>query len=171
MHQKLQPLLKIRGVKIILEVFFILLVYLIIKSWMTHSMVAGPAPQINAQLLNGEEFNLQAIKGKPVLVHFWASWCGICKMEQNSIEAISKDYRVISVAMKSGNVSEVQQFMSENKLSFATINDPTGDLAQRYGVRAVPASFIINSQGNISFRETGYTTEWGLRIRLWLAAK
>lgn len=169
MNTKLQQFLKIRGVKLAIEVALILLVFIIIKTWMQRNMIEGTPPAIQASLLDGRGFELQALKGKPLLLHFWATWCGICKLEQNSIEAISQDHTVISIAMKSGSAAEIQQYMNEHQLSFPVIVDTDGHLAGRYGVRAVPASFIINSQGKIAFRETGYTTGWGLRIRLWLA--
>lgn len=170
MYSKLQNLLKIRAVKIILELSLFLLIFMVLKAWMQHSMIEGRPPPIYGQMLNGQPFDMHALQGKPVLIHFWASWCGICKLEQDSIEAISKDYAVISIAMKSGNADEVRQYMNEHRLSFPVINDPGGEIAERFGVRAVPASFILNPAGEINFRETGYTTGWGLRIRLWLAA-
>jgi len=71
--------------------------------------------------------------------------------------------------MQSGEAEEVIAFMRQEKLQFPVINDPDGMLAQRFGVRAVPSSFIIDRNNNIVFRETGFTTGIGLRLRLWLA--
>jgi thioredoxin-related protein len=50
------------------------------------------------------------------------------------------------------------------------INDRYGDIAKNYGVKAVPAVFFTDASGNIVFNSSGYTSEWGLRIRLWLAS-
>ncbi|MDH5446966.1 MAG: protein disulfide oxidoreductase [Gammaproteobacteria bacterium] len=169
MKLPLPSFLKIRAVKITIDILLILLVYLLLKTWLQRDMIEGPAPSINSQLLSNENFQLQSLQGKPVLLHFWASWCGICKMEQDSIEAISQDHTVISIAMKSGAAHKVTQYMKDHGLSFPTINDPDGSISDRYGVRAVPACFIISPDGKIQFKETGYTTEWGLRLRLWLA--
>lgn len=171
MNTKLQQLLKIRGVKLVIEVSLLLLVFIVIKTWMQREMIEGIPPAIQTNLLDGRSFDLHSLQSKPVLLHFWASWCGICKLEQNSIEAISKDHTVITIAMQSGNATDVTQYMNEHKLSFAVIIDADGDIAEQYGVSAVPASFIIDSQGKIAFRETGYTSGWGLRIRLWLAGQ
>jgi len=170
MNTRLQSLLKIRGMKTTLEIALILLLFATIKSWLQKDMIAGAAPAIQAGLLDGRAFDLKTLKGKPALLHFWATWCGICKLEQDSIQAISKDHTVISIAMKSGDENELRQYMREHKLSFPVINDPAGEIAERYGVHAVPASFILNPNGEIAFRESGYSTGWGLRIRLWLAA-
>lgn len=169
MYTRLRTLLKIRGIKPALEIGLILLAFTIVKTWMQRNMAEGPPPPVRGALLDGRTFDIQSLQGKPALIHFWASWCGICKLEQDSIESISKDHTVITIAMQSGDADEVQQYMQNHQLSFPVINDPDGEIANRYGVRAVPASFILDSKGEIAFRETGYTTGWGLRIRLWLA--
>ena len=169
MKASLQSLLKIRGVKTALELGLIFLIFIVLKTWLQRSMIEGVPPLIQASTLSGQPFDIQALKGKPLLVHFWASWCGVCKLEQDSIEAISKDHTIITIAMKSGTADEVRHYMQQHQLSFPVINDPEGKITYSYGVHAVPASFILNPQGEIAFRESGYTTGWGLRIRLWLA--
>lgn len=169
MNTKLQQLLKIRGIKLALELILILMIFTSAKTWMQRNMVEGTPPALQGTLLNGQIINLQSLKGKPVLLHFWASWCGICKLEQDSIEAISKEHGVISIAMKSGDSSEIRQYMKKHQLSFPVIVDEEGEIAARFGVSAVPASFIISPEGQIAFKETGYTSGWGLRLRLWLS--
>lgn len=169
MKKNLQKLLKIHGIKLAIEIGLLLLIFITLKSWMQRDMIEGTPPALQGRLLSGHEVNLQSLKGRPVLIHFWATWCGICKLEQDNIEAISKQHTVISIAMKSGGTAEIQQYMDKHKLSFPVIIDADGHIARRYGVAAVPASFIIDPQGKIAFRESGYTTGLGLKIRLWLA--
>jgi len=71
--------------------------------------------------------------------------------------------------MQSGKPEEVARHMQEQKLDFPVLNDPDGSIARAWGVHAVPASFIIGTDGRIRFVEVGYTTETGLRLRRWLA--
>ena len=104
-----------------------------------------------------------------MLIHFWASWCPVCKLEQSNIQNIAKDHPVITVAMQSGHNEELKQYMDEEKLSFNVINDESGQLSKMYNIKGVPVSFIINKENEIKFVEVGYTTELGLRIRLWWA--
>lgn len=170
MYSTLRKVLKIRGVKALLEIGLILLLFILLKTWLQRNMVSGPAPTIQARLLDGRDIDSVSLRGKPLLIHFWASWCNICRLEQASIESISHDHAVITIAMNSGNAAEVRQYMAQHHLAFPVVNDPDGTLARRYGVRAVPASFIVNPAGEIVFRERGYTTGWGLRLRLWWAA-
>lgn len=168
-YRKLKSILRIRAVKYALEIAFILLVFFSVKAYMQRHLVEGTAPALQSTLLNGQTVNLQSSTDKPVLLHFWATWCPVCKLEQDSINAISEDHMVITVAMNSGTDLEVQSYLEENNLSFPVIVDENGAIARRFGVRGVPTSFIINSKGGIEFTEVGYTTSWGLRFRLWLA--
>ena len=166
---RLNTLLKKRYVKIGVQIVVILAIYLVAKSFMQRHLVDGPVPSLEGTLLGGQPFTMASYQGRPVLLHFWATWCPICKMEENSIAAISEDYPVITVAMNSGNEMEIAAYLEEQGLSFPVLVDEDGAIASRFGVRGVPASFIINSNGKIKFTEVGYTTEWGLRLRLWLA--
>ncbi len=133
-------------------------------------MPSGPAPALAGQTLAGTAYTLPAHPGKPVLVHFWATWCPICREDQGSIAAIARDRGdVVTVAMQSGNADEIARYARQQHIDFPVINDPDGALAQRWGVTAVPASFIIGPDGTVRFIEVGYTTGPGLRLRLWLA--
>ncbi len=71
--------------------------------------------------------------------------------------------------MQSGHAEEISHYLDQRALDLRVIADPDGDIARRWGVPAVPASFIIDSDGQIRFRRIGYTTGFGLRARLWLA--
>lgn len=153
-----------------IELLVIIIVIMGVRAWQQRDVVSGPAPALQGVLLDKRPFVLPARPEKPVLVHFWATWCPICRTEQGSIEALAGDrYNVVTVAMQSGEAESVRKFMAEQKLGFPVINDPDGMISAEWGVHAVPASFIIDTDGKIRFVEIGYTTEIGLRLRLWLA--
>jgi thiol-disulfide isomerase/thioredoxin len=142
-----------------------------IRTWQHRDMVSGTAPPLHGVLLDGSAYKLPVKSAQPVLVHFWSTWCPICRAEQGSIDAISHDYpNVITVAMKSGGSDQVVKHLAEQGLSFPVLNDPDGSVSAAWGVHAVPASFIISPDGQIRFIEVGYTSGFGLRFRLWLAA-
>lgn len=140
-----------------------------IRAYTMRDMTSGVAPQIQSKTLQGQAVDLHQADKRPVLLHFWASWCPICSLEQDSIEALSKDFNVITIAMQSGENDEVSQHLMENNLTFPVINDPNGLISQSYGISGVPSSFIIDDKNLIRFAESGYTTGVGLRLRLWLA--
>jgi thiol-disulfide isomerase/thioredoxin len=153
---------------------FLIIVLLIIafRSWQQRSMVSGVAPNIKGALMDGSITELQQYRGKPVLLHFWATWCPFCKLEEGSITEITKDWPVLTIAYQSGDKAEIEKHLKKQGLeSWAVISDPDGRLADLYGVKSVPTSFIIDANGNIRFREVGITSGWGLRSRLWYADK
>ncbi len=137
--------------------------------WQTRDLASGMAPPLAGTDVHGRMLELAQWRGKPVLVHFWATWCPVCRLEQDSIAAIAEDWPVLTVAMQSGDAAEVTAHLREHGLDFPVLVDPDGELSGRFGVRAVPTSFVVAPDGRIRFREVGYTTGWGLRLRLWLA--
>ncbi|MFA6063746.1 MAG: protein disulfide oxidoreductase [Gallionella sp.] len=154
----------------ILQLLLFVLLIAGIRLWQQRDMVSGAAPMLQGMTLAGQPYTLPAHPDHPVLVHFWASWCPICRTEQSSIADIAKDYpNAITVAMQSGKADAVTSHMREQGIEFPVVNDPDGSIARAWGVHAVPVSFIVAPDGKIRFVEVGYTTGMGLRIRLWLA--
>ena len=136
---------------------------------MTRGSVGMVAPVINTSTLGGERFFLEQYRGEPAVVHFWATWCPVCELEQGMIDGVADDLPMITVAMQSGKPQEVRAYLAEQGVDYPVVNDERGWLAQQYGVKAVPASFVLDGSGKVRFATRGYTTGWGLRIRLWLA--
>ncbi|MCW8901059.1 MAG: protein disulfide oxidoreductase [Gammaproteobacteria bacterium] len=153
----------------VVEITLILIVLSAIRFWMQRDIVSGIAPDISADILSGQRFELYQSKDRPVLIHFWASWCPVCKLEESSIENVAQDHPVITIAMQSGDNEELKKYMQEEKLTFKVINDESGQLSQMYKIKGVPVSFVVNKDNEIEFVEVGYTTELGLRMRLWWA--
>ena len=169
MIKHLKSLWQRRWVKYLLEISFFVLLYLAVKTYTQRHLIEGIAPPIIAPSLQGELIDLHQQSSRPVLLHFWASWCGVCRFEQDTIQELSKEYRVISIAMQSGDDLEVIEYLNENSLDFIVLNDPDGLIAKQYGVTGLPTSFVINEQNEIAYSESGFTSEWGLRFRMWLA--
>ena len=132
------------------------------------NMVTGPPPVLTAKTIAGGPV-AKAVASGPGMIYFWAEWCGICAMMQNSVTKVLRDYPGMTVAVKSGRESAVKKYLGEHHLAWPVVNDSDGAIGERYGIRGVPAMFILNSKGNIVFTTVGYSTEIGLRIRLWLA--
>ncbi|MCK5355522.1 MAG: redoxin domain-containing protein [Methyloprofundus sp.] len=154
--------------KYIRELFFIVIFIGLLQMFMQRDMHSGAVPGL-PNTINGQE-SVSLISRKPAIIYFWGSWCGICATIQGTISAILKDYSGVTVALRSGNDADVLGYLQNNKLDWQVINDHDGALAETFGVSAVPAVFIIASDGEISFVTLGYVTEIGLRLRLWWLA-
>ena len=154
------------------QVALVLVVFWAVQAVMTRDAVKGPAPPLAGWSVQGPYVRLQEVLetagGDPVMVHFWATWCPICRAEMSTIAAVARDHAVITVAMQS-DPAAVTHYLNENGLNFVTLVDDGGALARRYGVRGVPATFIIAADGEIDAVDVGFSTELGLRVRLWLA--
>ncbi len=120
-----------------------------------------------ATLIDGTVWKYE--KGAPLVLHFWGMWCPVCRAEAANIDAVSKAYNVVTIAVNSGDDTTVAHYLNEHNLNFKVINDPHGKLAKRFKVTVFPTTFIFNAQGRLKFTETGYTTTAGLLARLKLA--
>ena len=147
----------------------ILAVFLVVQWWQGRPLASGAAPPLIAETLDGATIDLASLKGRPVLVYFWASWCPSCKLVNGSVDDIAKDYPVLAVAMQSGDAAELRRFMTQAGLGFTVLSDPDGRIAGRWGVRGVPSAFVVDAAGRIAYATAGISTEIGLRARLWAA--
>ena len=153
-----------------IEALILVVVVVGIRAWQQRDVVSGTFPSLAGALLDGRVYMLPVKPARPGLVHFWATWCPVCTAEQGSIQSIAdSDHEVVTVAMQSGSPSDVARHLAEQRLDFPVLNDADGRISAAWGVHAAPASFIVDRDGQIRFVEIGYTTEIGLRLRLWLA--
>lgn len=132
----------------------------------------APAAQLETVLYDLEQ-NPKVIAqmgyDKPVLLYFWGSWCHFCQYTTPAVQQLAESgTTVLSVALQSGGDEEVKRYLVENGYTFSTINDPNGSLSRSWNIQATP-SLLILKQGKILTHTTGFTSEWGIRFRLWLA--
>ena len=128
------------------------------------TLASNVLPKIEATLLDGRPY--RNIKGKPIMIHFWATWCPTCKLEASNIEEVSKRYEVLTIAVNSGGDKEIQAYMQDKGLTFAVLNDKDSTWAKKFKVEAYPTTFIYDGNGTLKFTEVGYTTIAGLLARL-----
>lgn len=152
------------------KIFFYLLVALAIFSGQflyERNMVFGKPPIMPEQTISGQSV-ARLVKQGPGIIYFWADWCSLCKMMQAPVSQILADYPGVAVAVKSGDQEEVVDYLKDNGLHWPVANDERGKLSDAFGVYAVPAVFYFNKNGKIIFANSGYSTELGMRFRLWL---
>jgi peroxiredoxin len=115
----------------------------------------GPAPDFQLQDLDGQTVSLSSLLGKPVMVNFWATWCGPCRVEMPFIQEVFKDPEwveagLIILAVNAGQSPEViQEFMEDNGLTFTVLLDTETEVAKLYNVSGIPTTYFIDKNGII----------------------
>lgn len=107
--------------------------------------------------------------GTPVALHFWADWCPICRTEEHSVSRLEQDWPVLTVAMQSGSADNVNSVLEKRQLPWETVIDQRGEITTSHGFQAVPAFMVVDSNGIVRATTVGYTSELGMRLRLWWA--
>jgi thiol-disulfide isomerase/thioredoxin len=161
--------IKRRLPRVLLELALLLAFVIALEAFLTRDAASGMAPPFAGITLKGEPFTLDSLQGRPAVVHFWATWCPVCELEQGMIDSLAEEYPVITIAMQSGEAQEVLDYLAEQGVDYPVVNDPDGLIARRYGVSGVPASFVLDGKGEVRFVTRGYTSGPGMRVRLWLA--
>ncbi len=114
--------------------------------------VDHPAPDLVLPTLDGAEFSLSELRGTPVVLNFWATWCGPCQRELPELQEASERYagRVLIVGVDQGEEAEiVQGYVDELGLTFTVPMDTDFDAADLYNVRGLPTTFFIDRNGVI----------------------
>ena len=120
--------------------------------------VGQPAPDFEYTMPDGSTHTLGQLRGKKVLVNFWATWCGPCRSEMPDLQkALGEvgDSVVVLGVNKAQELKEIAPFADELRISFPLIANQAGDIAGRYGAQNLPTSYFINSDGTIGLRKTG----------------
>ena len=118
-------------------------------------------------LMNNKLYSFNS--NKPILIHFWATWCPTCKLEASNIELISKQFDVVTIAVNSGSNREIQEYLDENSLTYKVVNDLESLYASEFNIAAYPTTFIYDKNRELVFSEVGYTSTIGLYLRMWWA--
>ncbi len=120
------------------------------------------APDFSWQAQSGKVMHLSDLKGKVVLLDFWATWCGPCRMTIPHVEALNNKYKDKGVVVmginldKASSRTAVSQFIKNNGITYLVISDANGKVGNMYGATSIPRFFIIDKQGNIAKMIVGY---------------
>ena len=150
-----------------LSLFLTFIVMSSILDFVRRPVVPEEINKITLQDLQGNTFSLESLdQNKATLLYFWGTWCGYCRYTSPAINSLAKEgYQVVSVALRSGNEADVNDYLSKHDYHFTTVNDPKGEFAGRWQINVTP-TIVLLSKGKMDLVTTGLTSYWGLKVRL-----
>jgi cytochrome c biogenesis protein CcmG, thiol:disulfide interchange protein DsbE len=122
--------------------------------------VGAMMPEYSAMWLDGSKFELNARKGKVVLLNLWATWCGPCRYEIPELQAIhdkytSRGFEVVGVSVDESGVESVRDFVKEHEMRYPVVLDAEGKLANVFQTSVLPTSVLIDKTGKIVWKKYG----------------
>ena len=112
----------------------------------------SPAPEVTITGINGAAVKLSELKGKVVLLNFWATWCPPCRDEIPSMVKLNniiggKSFQMLAVSIDEGGRAAVESFLKSSGMNLPAYIDSDNRAARTYGIKGVPETFIIDKQG------------------------
>jgi cytochrome c biogenesis protein CcmG/thiol:disulfide interchange protein DsbE len=132
--------------------------------------VGDPAPDFALADLDGQPLRLADLGGRPVIVNFWASWCGPCVEEFPILARALREHReeglvVVGIVVRD-NSEAARGFMTRMDAPWPAAMDPGEEIARRFGIYAPPETFFIDADGTIAGRQIGQLTSADLDRQL-----
>jgi len=131
-----------------------------------------PTPPLTLPQSNGTPRSLVALRGRPVLLNFWASWCEPCRAEMPSLELLAARHEADGLVVLAVNHREtdgaVERFVSQTGLGLPVLRDRDGAAALAFGVRVYPTTVAIGREGRARFLVVGEVDWQGADARRWV---
>lgn len=119
--------------------------------------IGAKAPDFELKTLSGDTVKLSDLKGKKVMLNFWATWCPPCKAEMPEMEQFSKQIGddTVILAVNIDPQLDVKGFVNENKITFPVLLDAEDKVNETYQIISIPTTYFIDSNGIIQNKYTG----------------
>ena len=126
--------------------------------------VGAEAPAYAAETLDGERMAISQLRGRPVLLNVWATWCHPCRQEIPALEQLHRTYaprglHVVGVSIDQGDQQQgIREFLQEYGASYPIWLDPDGEIQTAYSTMGVPNPFLIGPDGTVLWKHVGPVT-------------
>lgn len=130
----------------------------------SHGEVGTPAPNYAAISLGGDSVALADLRGEPVLLNIWATWCPPCRKEMPDLQALYESYgprglQVVGVSIDGPNAEpQIREFLDEYGITFRILHDPSDRISSTFAIQGVPVTMVIDPQGTVTWRHLGPVT-------------
>jgi thiol-disulfide isomerase/thioredoxin len=132
--------------------------------------IGAPAPDFSVENVSGASLALSDLRGQPVIVNFWASWCPPCRGEMPDLDEVARQHSDSGLAVLAVNLDEergaVQRYATALDLTLSIGIDRGGRVSGLYNVVALPTSFFVDRQGIVRDLNIGALTAKGLRTKV-----
>ena len=157
---------------LLLDGVFAAAIFLTISAWQTRNLLpSGPAtvaPAISLTALDGQTYTLEQVRGRKVLLYFFAPWCSVCNLSAHNLEALYADAEgtmaVYLIAIGYRSVEAVSDYRKKHNLTMPILLDD-GSVARDYNIAATPTYYVLDEAGHVAHKSVGYSTELGMRLR------
>jgi len=157
----------------VVDLALVAIVFFGVMAFQSRNLVGSgeTAPDFKLSALSGAPVQLGALRGKKVLVVFWAPWCGVCGAESDNVAAVHEAYagdddvEVLSVVLGYEGLDSVKAFVAEHEVTYPVLLG-NRDVQRAYRISSFPTAYIISETGEVEDTVVGYTTQLGLRLRL-----
>lgn len=147
--------------------------FIAISAYQTrHHLARQLAPDFRLRDLDGKSVSLAEQRGKKVLIHFFATWCGVCRAELPSVRGLARNLGshevLLAIVADSEDAELVRRFAHEHELSYPILLG-TPETLSAYRVSSFPTNYYVNGDGSIQTSTVGLSTRLGMALRLWRA--
>ena len=158
-----------------LRAFSVLVMTTLVASlaWAAQTL-SGPAPNFSLQSRDGQQVSLASLKGKVVMVNFWATWCVPCRQEMPHLEALYEKYNslgfeLLAVNVEKNNAEGARKWLEETPVTFPVLFDPNNEVTKLYKVQTMPSTVLVARDGTMRFihhgYKPGYESEYQTQVR------
>ncbi len=152
------------------DVAVLVAVLIAVTLWQRRGLLGAgePAPPLRLAALDGQVVDLADLRGKTVLLHFWATWCGVCRQEHGALAALDAERgpdEVLLTIAADDDPEVVRRYVAEEGLTYPVLLADRATLAA-YKVSKFPTNYFVGPDGDLRARDVGMSTRWGLRARL-----
>lgn len=156
-----------------LEITLFVGLYLGLTAFQGRNLLASKTrpPSFELSTLSGEHVSLDSLRGKRTVLHFWATWCGVCAREHGALNAVAKgldrDEALYAIVADSDDLEKVRRVVAEQHIEYPILLG-TSDVVEAFHVTSFPTTYYVDRAGKIGGHTVGIATRFSIRARLGL---